>query len=70
MNIISQKPTSVEVKQYALEIVKRAGSFEYVRGFLQRKEKEALDEIARLGGNLVLEKVIHALSLENEEIQQ
>ncbi|KAG1464357.1 hypothetical protein G6F56_005099 [Rhizopus delemar] len=70
LNIISQKPTSVEVKQYALEIVKRAGSFEYVRGFLQRKEKEALDEIARLGGNLVLEKVIHALSLENEEIQQ
>ncbi|CAO3675957.1 unnamed protein product [Rhizopus stolonifer] len=70
LNIISQKPTSVEVKQYALEIVKRAGSFEYVRRFLQRKEKEALDEIARLGGNSVLEKVIHALSLSDEEIQQ
>ncbi|KAG1136665.1 hypothetical protein G6F37_002764 [Rhizopus arrhizus] len=66
LNIISQKPTSVEVKQYALEIIKRAGSFEYVQEFLHQKEQEALNEIERLGGNPMLEKVIRALSLTNQ----
>ncbi|KAI9253171.1 geranylgeranyl pyrophosphate synthase [Sporodiniella umbellata] len=69
LNIINQKPTSIEVKQYALDIIKRAGSFEYVKRFLEQKEREALQEVKRLGGNPVLEKVLHALSLTNRNTQ-
>jgi geranylgeranyl diphosphate synthase type 3 len=63
LNIISQKPTAVEVKKYALEVIKRAGSFEYVREFLLQKELESLEEIKRLGGNPLLEKYIETIRL-------
>lgn len=63
LNILSQKPTSVEVKKYALEIISRTGTFEYVREFLQKKEAEARREIESLGGNILLEKVLDTLSV-------
>ncbi|KAI8646052.1 geranylgeranyl pyrophosphate synthase [Parasitella parasitica] len=64
LNIISQKPTSIEVKKYALEVIRKAGSFEYVREFLHQKETESLKEIERLGGNLLLEKYIETIRVE------
>lgn len=64
LNIISQKPTSIEVKKYALEVIRKAGSFEYVRQFLRRKEAESLEEIKRLGGNPLLEKYIETIRVE------
>lgn len=63
LNIVSQKPTSIEVKKYALEIISRTGTFEYVREFLRKKEEEARREIALLGGNPLLEKVLDSLSI-------
>jgi geranylgeranyl diphosphate synthase type 3 len=63
INIISQKPTSIEVKRYALDIIKRTGSFDYVYGFLKRKDMEARGEIKRLGGNVLLEKLLDALTV-------
>ncbi|KAL9540051.1 hypothetical protein MBANPS3_009907 [Mucor bainieri] len=64
LNIISQKPTSIEVKKYALEVIRKAGSFEYVREFLRQKENESLEEIKRLGGNPLLEKYIETIRME------
>lgn len=64
LNIISQKPTSIEVKKYALEVIRKAGSFEYVREFLHKKEAESLEEIKRLGGNPLLEKYIETIRIE------
>ncbi|KAI9355572.1 geranylgeranyl pyrophosphate synthase [Pilaira anomala] len=64
LNIISQKPTAIEIKKYALEIIKRAGSFTYVENFLRNKETEAMTEIKRLGGNPLLEKYIATLGLD------
>ncbi|KAI8365923.1 geranylgeranyl pyrophosphate synthase [Radiomyces spectabilis] len=63
LNIISQKPTSVEVKKYALDILKRTGSFQYTRTFLTAKEAAARAEIERLKGNKLLEKVLDALTV-------
>lgn len=63
LNIVSQKPTAVEVKKYALDIISRTGTFEYVRQFLHRKEEEARKEIELLGGNPLLEKVIDSLQV-------
>ncbi|CAO3623710.1 unnamed protein product [Cunninghamella echinulata] len=64
LNIIAQKPKTIEVKKYALEIIKRTGSFDYVKAFMKEKEKEARAEINRLGGNPILEKLLNALSLQ------
>ncbi|KAL7317484.1 hypothetical protein PS15m_003838 [Mucor circinelloides] len=64
LNIISQKPTSIEVKKYALEVIRKAGSFEYVRQFLRQKEAESLEEIKRLGGNPLLEKYLETIRVE------
>ncbi|KAI8146461.1 geranylgeranyl pyrophosphate synthase [Fennellomyces sp. T-0311] len=63
LNIVSQKPTAVEVKRYALEIIQRTGTFEYVKEFLKKKEMEARKEIKSLGGNVLLEKVMDSLSI-------
>ncbi|KAI9487878.1 MAG: geranylgeranyl pyrophosphate synthase [Benjaminiella poitrasii] len=67
LNIIAQKPTSVEVKKYALEVIKKNGSFEYVRGFLHEKEEEVLNEIKRLGGNPLLEKYVDTIKIVDQE---
>ncbi|KAI8978428.1 geranylgeranyl pyrophosphate synthase [Pilobolus umbonatus] len=63
LNIVSQKPTAIEVKQYALEIIKKTGSFEYVRGVLKGKENMILEEVRRLGGNPLLEKLVESLHI-------
>lgn len=63
INIIAQKPTSMEIKRYALDIIKRTGSFDYVYRFLKRKDMEARSEIKRLGGNALLEKLLDALTV-------
>lgn len=67
LNIVSQKPTAIEVKKYALEIIKKSGSFDYVEEFLHKKEAEALAEIKRLGGNVLLEKIIEALGVSSSK---
>ncbi|CAO3589705.1 unnamed protein product [Absidia cylindrospora] len=67
INIIGQKTTAVEVKKFALAIIERTGSFDYVRGFMKQKEMEARDEIERLGGNYLLEKLLDALSVKVEQ---
>jgi geranylgeranyl diphosphate synthase type 3 len=64
LNILSQKTNSLEVKQYAVQVIKGTGAFEYTLEFLKQKEKEALEEIERLGGNPLLEQVIKHLSLD------
>ena len=51
-------------QKYALEVIRKAGSFEYVRQFLRRKEAESLEEIKRLGGNPLLEKYIETIRVE------
>ncbi|KAI8884701.1 geranylgeranyl pyrophosphate synthase [Backusella circina FSU 941] len=66
LNILSQKTNSLEVKQYAVQVIKGTGAFEYTLSFLEQKEKEALEEITRLGGNPLLEQVIKHLSLNKE----
>ena len=66
LNIISQKPTNVEVKKYALDIIQRTGTFEYVQEYLRRKEEEILAEINRLGGNPLLEKYIETIRIKQE----
>ncbi|CAG8806023.1 26004_t:CDS:1, partial [Gigaspora rosea] len=48
---------SIELKQYAVKIMKENGSFEYTRNYLKKTEKTIREKIEKLGGNPVIEKM-------------
>ncbi|CAG8645193.1 378_t:CDS:2 [Paraglomus brasilianum] len=63
INILKQHTKSVEIKQYALKLMENTGSFEYTKRHLAKTEKSARDEIARLGGNPKLDKLLDLLNV-------
>ncbi|KAI7901604.1 geranylgeranyl pyrophosphate synthase [Cokeromyces recurvatus] len=68
LNILKQRSNSVELKQHALHILERTNTFSYCRQFLQVLEKEARNEIKILGGNRMLEKIMDALSINEDTV--
>ena len=50
------------MKEFAIQCVEKSGSFEYTRQVLRKLEAELLGEIAELGGNPILGKVVEKLS--------
>ncbi|CAG8532019.1 29880_t:CDS:2, partial [Gigaspora margarita] len=56
-NILKQHSNSIELKQYAVKIMKENGSFEYTRNYLKKTEKMIQEKIEKLGGNPVIEKM-------------
>ncbi|CAO3700249.1 hypothetical protein G6F70_002490 [Rhizopus microsporus] len=67
LNILKQRSNSVELKQFALQLLEKTNTFAYCRRFLSVLEKEARNEIASLGGNKMLERILDALSVKEEE---
>lgn len=63
LNILKKRSDSLEIKQYALQLLERTGTFDYCRKFLANIEVEARKEIAQLGGNAKLEKIMDMLSI-------
>ncbi|UYV78224.1 GGPS1 [Cordylochernes scorpioides] len=61
LNIIRQRPSSLEIKQYAVQLLEKLGAFEYTRSVLAKLDQEARDEIARLGDNIHLVNVLDSL---------
>ncbi|KAF0471049.1 geranylgeranyl pyrophosphate synthase [Gigaspora margarita] len=57
MNILKQHSNSIELKQYAVKIIKENGSFEYTRNYLKKTKKMIQEKIEKLGGNPVIEKM-------------
>jgi geranylgeranyl diphosphate synthase type 3 len=51
----------VELKKYCFTLLEKFGSFSYTRHILEELDAEARAEIAKLGGNPVLEKVLNDL---------
>ncbi|KAF1801032.1 geranylgeranyl pyrophosphate synthase [Mucor lusitanicus] len=66
-NILKQRSNSVELKQFALQLLEKTNTFAYCRRFLTVLENEAREEIKLLGGNRMLEKIMDALSIREEE---
>ena len=62
LNILKQKPHDHEILNYAVECVKRTGSFEYTVSYIRKVEKQAKEEISRLGGNPKLSKILESLA--------
>ncbi|CAB4384862.1 geranylgeranyl pyrophosphate synthase [Rhizophagus irregularis] len=65
INILKQHTTSIELKQFAIKLMKESGSFDYTKHYLSQTEKKARDEVKRLGGNPMLEQLMDFLSVED-----
>lgn len=61
LNILKQRTEDYEIKSYAIQLMNKTNSFEYTREFLDKVEKEAREEIARLKGNPAVEKILDYL---------
>jgi geranylgeranyl diphosphate synthase type 3 len=51
----------VEVKKYCITLLEKFGSFSHTRHTLEELDAEARVEVARLGGNPLLEAVLDEL---------
>ncbi|CAG8511853.1 10576_t:CDS:2 [Ambispora gerdemannii] len=67
LNILKQHTSSIDLKHYAVKLMQESGSFKYTEQFLAKTEQKARDEIKRLGGNPMLEKIIDLLSVPSSE---
>ncbi|RUS29946.1 geranylgeranyl pyrophosphate synthetase [Jimgerdemannia flammicorona] len=63
LNILKQRPQSIELKKFALQVMERTQSFEYTRRYLAEVEIRAREEITRLGGNKHLERIMDVLAV-------
>jgi hypothetical protein len=61
-DILKQRTEDVEIKRYAVSYMKGMGSFTYTVGVLNSIETQLRTEIAKLGGNPVLEAILYELT--------
>ncbi len=60
-NIMKRRTEDVAIKQYAVEYMRLAGSFDYTRDTLSRLMSTLRTRVADFGGNAPLEQVLHQL---------
>ncbi|KAG2219849.1 hypothetical protein INT45_000736 [Circinella minor] len=63
LNILQKRSNSLDLKQYALQLLEHTNTFDYCRKFLATIEREARQEIQYLGGNVKLERIMDALCI-------
>ena len=51
----------MELKKYCVALLEKFGSFSYTRKFLEKLDTEARAEVAKLGGNPLLEDILDKL---------
>jgi geranylgeranyl diphosphate synthase type 3 len=53
----------VELKKYCVTLLEKFGSLSYTRNTLEELDAEARAEVAKLGGNPLLEKLLDDLQI-------
>lgn len=61
LHILRQRTRDVEVKKYCVNLLENLGSFKYTRDILESLDRQARDEVARLGPNPIMEKLLDDL---------
>lgn len=61
LDILRQRTRDVEVKRYCITLLEKFGSFEYTRDTLVQLDRDARDEVERLGGNPHMEAILDEL---------
>ncbi|KAJ3215035.1 Geranylgeranyl pyrophosphate synthase [Dinochytrium kinnereticum] len=69
-SILRQRTTDLDVKKYAIRLMEKTKTFEATISKLKEIEETARAEIARLGGNPLLERVVDYLSADYKKIDQ
>ncbi|KAJ9090114.1 geranylgeranyl pyrophosphate synthetase [Entomophthora muscae] len=59
--ILKQKTEDVEIKKHAVRLMHASGSFEYTRQHLVLLSRQAREELKRVGGNPLMEKLLNRL---------
>ncbi|KRG05867.1 geranylgeranyl pyrophosphate synthase isoform X2 [Drosophila mojavensis] len=68
LHILRQRTHDIEVKKYCISLLEKLGSFQYTRKVLESLDAEARAELARLGGNPFLDRLLNKLlSWQNSE---
>ncbi|KAH7883324.1 isoprenoid synthase domain-containing protein [Phlebopus sp. FC_14] len=66
LSVLQQRPKSPTLKLHAIEYLKNSThSFEYTLAAMRSLERQARSEVARLGGNVILETIFDALHLDD-----
>ncbi|XP_076750717.1 terpene synthase-like [Xylocopa sonorina] len=60
-NILRQRTKDIEVKRYCVSLLKESGSHAYTKTVLEELDKDAREEIDRLGGNPLLLQILDNL---------
>jgi geranylgeranyl diphosphate synthase type 3 len=63
VDILRQRTQDVSLKKHAIKVLEASHSFEYTRCKIQELEREAREEIERLGGNESLLKYLRYLEM-------
>lgn len=66
LNILQKRSNSVELKQYALQLLERTQTFAYCRQYLTDLEARVREEIQDRGGNIMLEKIMDSLAVRED----
>lgn len=60
-DILRQRTKDVEVKKYCIQLLEKLGSFKYTRDILLSLDKQARDEVAKLGPNTYMDNLLNDL---------
>ncbi|XP_030373421.1 geranylgeranyl pyrophosphate synthase isoform X2 [Scaptodrosophila lebanonensis] len=61
LHILRQRTHDIEVKKYCISLLEKLGSFQYTRKVLETLDAEARAEVARLGGNPYMDRLLNKL---------
>lgn len=61
ISVLRQRTKDIDVKRYCVSLLEKFGSFDYTRQTMVRLDLDARTEIAKLGGNPILERVLDEL---------
>ncbi|XP_017036108.1 terpene synthase isoform X2 [Drosophila kikkawai] len=61
LHILRQRTHDIEVKKYCITLLEKLGSFQYTRKVLESLDAEARAEVARLGSNPYMDRLLNKL---------
>ncbi|KAH7334650.1 terpenoid synthase [Rhizoctonia solani] len=65
LNVLQKRPATPTLKKHVISYMEdKTGTFEYTRGVLKKLDAQTRAEVARLGGNKMLEKFIDSMKID------
>jgi geranylgeranyl diphosphate synthase type 3 len=65
LEILKQKPQSIELKQYALKLMEATNTFDYTKQYLRDLFIDIQEEVGKFGNNPVLDKILVQLDVQD-----